>query len=128
MPPSPGEILEQRLRAEAERRGEAIESVRDDLLRRGLDAARADREARAVASDIVLVTATPTEHEQLEQAAKELGTDFAKLPGRYGPYSRLGLVGTNRVVAIRVSMGAFAPDGAAAMAVLRVLQLPPRNE
>lgn len=117
MPPSPGEILEQRLRAEAERRGETIESVRDDLLRRGLDVARADREARAVASDIVLVTATPTEHEQLEQAAKELGTDFAKLSGRYGPYFRLGLVGTNRVVAIRVSMGAFSPDGAAARCI-----------
>lgn len=117
MPPSPGEVLEQRLRAEAERRGEPVESVRDDLLRHGLDAARAAREAHAVASDVVLVTATPTEHKQLELAAKELGTGFDKLPGRYGPYYRLGFVGANRVVSIQVSMGAFSPDGAAARCI-----------
>lgn len=117
MPPSADEILEQRLHAEAERRGEPVESVRDALLRRGLDAARSDREARAVASDIVLVTATTTEHEQLEGAAKELGFSFEKIPRRHLDYYRLGFVGTNRVVAIRVSMGAFSPDGAAARCI-----------
>ncbi|TMQ12740.1 MAG: hypothetical protein E6J90_30355 [Deltaproteobacteria bacterium] len=91
--------------------------MRDDLLRRGLDAARAAREARAVASDVVLVTATPTEHKQLERAAKEVGTGFDKLPGRYGPYYRLGFLGANRVVSIQVSMGAFSPDGAAARCI-----------
>jgi len=80
VPPSPDEILEQRLRAEAERRDEPIEFVRDAVLRRGLDAARSDREARAVASDIVLVTATPTEHEQLEQAAEELASASRRFP------------------------------------------------
>jgi hypothetical protein len=74
--PDPGEILEQRLRAEAERRKEPIEIVRDTVLRRGLDAAQSDRQARAVAADVVLVTATPTEHQELEQAAKELGFGF----------------------------------------------------
>lgn len=117
VPPRSDEILEQRLRAEAERRGEPIEPVRDALLRLGLDAARLDREARAVASDIVLVTATSTEHEQLEQAAKDLGFSFEKIPRPSLDYYRLGLVGTNRVVAIRVSMGAFSPDGAAARCI-----------
>lgn len=32
-------------------------------------------------------------------------------------YYRLGDVGTNRVVAMRVSMGAFTPDGAAARCI-----------
>ena len=117
VPPSPKEILEQRLRAEADRRDQPLESVRDALVLRGLDAARSDREAHAVASDIVLVTATQTEHEQLEQAAKELGFSFEKIPRRYLDYYRLGLVGTNRVVAIRVSMGAFSPEGAAARCI-----------
>lgn len=117
MRPDPGEILEQRLRAEAERRKQPIEIVRDTVLRRGLDAAQSDRQARAVAADVVLVTATPTEHQQLERAAKELGFGFTAQPGRAGDYYRLGDVGTNRVVAMRVSMGAFSPDGAAARCI-----------
>jgi len=115
--PDPGEILEQRLRVEAERRKEPIEVARDAVLRRGLDAAQADREARAVAVDVVLVTATPTEHQELERAAKELGFGFTAQPGRAGDYYRVGDVGTNRVVAMRVSMGAFSPDGAAARCI-----------
>jgi adenosylhomocysteine nucleosidase len=115
--PDPGEILEQRLRAEAERRKEPIEILRDTILRRGLDAAQSDRQARAVAADVVLVTATPTEHQELERAAKELGFGFTAQPGRAGDYYRLGNVGTNRVVAMRVSMGAFSPDGAAARCI-----------
>jgi nucleoside phosphorylase len=115
--PNPGEIVEQRLRAEAELRKEPIEAVRDAVLRRGLDAAQLDRQAGAVAADVVLVTATPTEHQELKQAAKELGFDFIKQPGRAGDYYRLGNVGTNRVVAMRVSMGAFSPDGAAARCI-----------
>lgn len=117
MQPDPGEILEQRLRAEAERRKEPIEILRDTILRRGLDAAQSDRQARAVAADVVLVTATPTEHQELERAAKELGFGFTAQPGRAGDYYRLGNVGTNRVVAMRVSMGAFSPDGAAARCI-----------
>lgn len=117
MQPDPGEILEQRLRAEAERRKQPIEIVRDTILRRGLDAAQSDRQARAVAADVVLVTATLTEHQELERAAKELGFGFTTQPGRAGDYYQLGEVGTNRVVAMRVSMGAFSPDGAAARCI-----------
>jgi adenosylhomocysteine nucleosidase len=115
MPSDPGEILNRRLQVEADRRGEPIEAVRDDLLRQGLDAAEAGLRARAIASDIVLVTATTTEHDELKRAAKELGFDFDKQPGRN--YYRLGRVGENRVVAMRVSMGAFSPDGAAARCI-----------
>jgi len=115
--PDPGEILEKRLRAEAERRKEPIEIVRGAVLRRGLDAAQSDRQARAVAADVVLVTATTTEHQELERAAKELGFGFTVQPGRAGDYYRLGDVGTNRVVAMHVSMGAFSPNGAAARCI-----------
>jgi adenosylhomocysteine nucleosidase len=65
----------------------------------------------------VLVTATTTEHQELERVAKELGFGFTAQPGRAGDYYRLGDVGTNRVVAMRVSMGAFSPDGAAARCI-----------
>ena len=116
MPPDPDEIVEQRLRTEAERRKAPVEVVRYAVLRRGLDAAQSDRQARAVAADVVLVTATPTEHHELERAAKELGFGLTAQPGRAGDYYRLGDVGTNRVVAMRVSIGAFSPDGAAARA------------
>jgi nucleoside phosphorylase len=115
--PDPDEILDQRLRAEAERRQERIEDVRKSVLRRGLDAAQSDRQARAVAADVVLVTAIPTEHQELEGAAKELGFGFTKQPGRTGDYYRLGDVGSNRVVAMRVNMGAFSPEGAAARCI-----------
>lgn len=117
MQPDPGEILEQRLRAEAERRKQPIEVVRDAILRRGLDAAQTDRRTSAVAADVVLVTATLTEHQELERAAKELGFGFTAQRGHAGDYHRLGKVGTNRVVAMRVSMGAFTPDGAAARCI-----------
>ena len=117
MQPDPDEIVEQRLRTEAERRKAPIEVVRYAVLRRGLDAAQSDRQARAVAADVVLVTATLTEHQELERAAKELGFGFTAQPGRAGDYYRLGDVGTNRVVAMRVSMGAFSPDGAAARCI-----------
>jgi nucleoside phosphorylase len=115
--PDLAEILNERLRAEAGRRKLPIEVVRDAILRRGLDAAQADRQASAVAADVVLVTATSTEHRELERAAKEFGFGFTAQPGRAGDYYRLGEVGTNRVVAIRVSMGAFSPDGAAARCI-----------
>ncbi|MCE9572482.1 MAG: hypothetical protein K8W52_04940 [Deltaproteobacteria bacterium] len=117
MRPGPGEILEQRLVAEAERRGEPIEVVREAVLRRGLDAAQGERQVRALAADVVLVVATSTEQHELEQAAKELGLGFDVQPGRTGDYFRLGNVGANRVAAMRVSMGAFSPDGAAARCI-----------
>lgn len=117
MRPDPREILEQRLRAEAERRGESIEIVREAVLRRGLDATQADRHARTLAADVVLVTATPTEHQELERAARELGYGYNTQPGRAGDYFRIGDVGTNRVAAMQVSIGAFSPDGAAARCI-----------
>jgi hypothetical protein len=104
MPSEPDEILNRRLQTEAERRGEPLEAVRDALLRRGLDGIEAER---AIASDIVLVTATSTEHDELKRAAKELGLSFNKQPGRN--YYRLGRVGENRVAAMRVSMGRSHP-------------------
>ena len=117
MSPDPGEILEQRLLAEARRRGEPIERVREAVLRRGLDGAEADRKAHAIAADIVLVVATTTEQQELEQAAKELGFGFNAQPGRAGEYFQLGKVGSNRVAAMRVAMGAFSPNGAAARCI-----------
>ena len=117
MRPDPHEIIERRLHTEAKRRQQPIDVVRDAVLLRGLDAARSDRQARAVAADVVLVTATLTEHQELEQAAKDLGFDFAVQTGRAGKYYRLGNVGNNRVVAMRVGMGAFSPDGAAARCI-----------
>lgn len=86
-------------------------------MRRGLDGAQADRQARAVAADIVLVVATSTEQQELERAAKEMGFSFNAQPGRAGKYYQLGSVGTNRVTAMRVAMGAFSPDGAAARCI-----------
>jgi adenosylhomocysteine nucleosidase len=117
MPSDPRQILEERLRVEAQRRGETIDVVRDAMLGRGLDAAKAERQARSLAADIVLVVATSTEQHELEAAAKDQGFTFNVQPGRAGEYFQLGQVGTNRVVAMRVSMGAFSPDGAAARCI-----------
>jgi len=117
MGPDAHQILEKRLSTEAERRGESVDVTRDAMLRRGLDGAQAERQARSLTADIVLVVATSTEQHELEVAAKEQGFTFNAQRGRAGEYFQLGLVGANRVVAMRVSMGAFSPDGAAARCI-----------
>ncbi|WP_437830254.1 phosphorylase family protein [Sorangium sp. So ce1153] len=115
------DILEKRLRREAERRGADVEDVRRQMLDLGLEAARKAREreahAREVQADVLLVTATRTEHEKLREAALSRGLSFDRRPGRFGPYYRIGRVGGNRVASIQVAMGAFGAEGSAARCI-----------
>jgi len=112
------QILEKRLRAEAERQGVPVEDVHSRMLVLGLDAEkeRRDREAKARATsvDILLVTATPTEHRELRDAARAMGLPFDKRQGRLGTYYHLGQVGNDRVASVQVKMGAFGSEGSAA--------------
>jgi hypothetical protein len=58
---------------EAERANEDLESTRDRLIRAGLDAYEASRRVAAdgerLSIDVLLVTATPTEHQELRAEA-----------------------------------------------------------
>jgi len=119
MPPlTPEEILEKRLTGEAERSGETVDAVRARLLLLGLVEAKAARERQAAAAaatvDVLLVTATMTEHRELRDAARLLGIPFEKRPGRFGAYYHLGKIGTDRVASMQVEMGAFGAKGSAA--------------
>src|SRR5262249_16715516 len=110
-----GDILEKRLRAEAERQGVSVTEVRGRMLACGLDAERKrrDREAqsRNTTYDILLVTATITEHRELREAAQAIGLPFEKRQGRLGTYYYLGQIGDNRVASVQVKMGAFGSEG-----------------
>lgn len=116
--PTPDQVLERRLKAEAERRREDIEDTRTKILELGLDAAQEQRKRRDEAArlevDILLVTATITEHRELRGAAVAAGFPFDSRKGRLGGYYHLGTIGTNRVAAMQVEMGAFGPNGSAA--------------
>ncbi len=115
------QILAKRLQAEAERQGVPMEEVHNRMLVLGLDSEkeRRDREAKARATsvDILLVTATPTEHRELRDAARAMGLPFDKRQGRLGIYYHLGQVGNDRVASIQVKMGAFGSEGSAARCI-----------
>ncbi|HEY4242753.1 MAG TPA: hypothetical protein VGM88_23215 [Kofleriaceae bacterium] len=114
MPRANAKSLDERLREEAERRNQSVDELRDALVRRGLDASD---DERRTAADIVLVTVGNTETDALEDAAKAFGLGYDKIRGRRINYRKLGMVGTNRVVAMKVEMGAFSPTGAAASCI-----------
>ncbi|MEO5727813.1 MAG: hypothetical protein ABI134_04745 [Byssovorax sp.] len=115
------DILEKRLQAEAERQGVSVAEVHRRMLALGLDAAkeRRNREAKArtTSVDILLVTATTTEHRELRDAARAMGLLFDKRQGRLGTYYHLGQVGNDRVASIQVKMGAFGSEGSAARCI-----------
>lgn len=116
-----GDILEKRLQAEAARHAISLEEARIRVLELGLDAAkeRRDSEARArdITVDVLLVTATLTEHRELRNVAESHKLPFQKRQGRLGPYYHLGRIGSNRVASIQVSMGAFGSEGSAARCI-----------
>jgi adenosylhomocysteine nucleosidase len=116
------EILERRLRKEAERRKEDVEVTRVRMLELGLDTASDVRAQAAqedeVRADVLLVTTTLTEHRKLKEVALSLGLPFNKLPGRLGPYYKLGRIGGNRVATIHMTtMGVFGAQGSAARCI-----------
>ncbi len=75
------DILEKRLQREAERNRESVETARQRLVELGLAASSERRmcESRLteLSVDVVLVTATMSEHRQLREVAKSLGLPFA---------------------------------------------------
>jgi hypothetical protein len=69
------------------------------------------------ACDLLLFVVTKTELEQLQRAASELGISIDERVGRLGTYYDLGRVGTNRVLAIKTTMGPFTDRGSASQAI-----------
>jgi adenosylhomocysteine nucleosidase len=61
--------------------------------------------------DVLLVTATLTEHRELQRAAAQFGLMVQERVGRLGLYYHFGQIGTNRVATMQVAMGAFGPQG-----------------
>lgn len=123
-PPSAEEILEKRLAAEADRAAMPVEEFRRQMLTAGLDAARQERAARERAVeaakltvDVLLVTATMTEHRELRDAALAAGLSFETRRGRQRPYYHLGVLGSDRVASMQVEMGAFGAKGSAASCI-----------
>ncbi len=115
------DILEKRLEREAERHGATVAEMRARMIVQGLDAARELRarqtSAEALSVSVLLVTATMAEHRQLREEAESLGLPFEKRQGRLRAYYHLGQLGSDRVAAIQVAMGAFGADGAAARCI-----------
>ncbi len=115
------EVLQRRLQAEADRKGEDVEAARCRLLQAGLDAERERRERTAQAArlnvDVLLVTATMAEHRMLREEAAAHGLEFERRPGRFCTYYHLGTIGTDRVASIQVEMGAFGPGGSASRCI-----------
>jgi nucleoside phosphorylase len=115
------EILERRLLAEADRRGEAVDAARHRVLQAGLDAEKERREraeqAARLSVDVLLVTATMTEHRMLREVATSLRLPFERRAGRFCTYYHLGMIGTDRVASIQVEIGAFGAGGSASSCI-----------
>lgn len=120
-PPTEEEVRQRRLAAEAGRAGESVDSTAAKMIDIGLSAASAKRkqiaDAEALRADILLVTATQTEHDELRTAAEANDLPFEKRQGRLRPYYHLGTIGTNRVAHMQVEMGPFGVNGSAARCI-----------
>lgn len=103
---------EKRLQEEASRQSRTVDQVRAQLVDQGLD--RIER-AVALRADVLLVTVTSTETEELERAAMDLtGEKVKRLSGQAGRYRILGEIGGQRVSAIRLrEQGSYSPRGSA---------------
>lgn len=102
---------EDRVRAEAERRGESIAATRDELIDGALD--RLERE-RTIAADVILVTATGTELEELRKEARARSFTWKRQRATASTYYQLGEIAGQRVAAVRLpDMGSFSADGSA---------------
>jgi nucleoside phosphorylase len=108
--------MEARLQREAERRGQPVDSVRHDMLSLGLGAAERQAALDPLRADIVVVTTTSTEFDEVKRAAThpDRGLTFTKVKGEATNYFQLGTIENQRVVVIRLkSMGSFTSEGSA---------------
>lgn len=69
--------------------------------------------------DVLLLVAVKSEEIALRETAAELGMELRDgASARLGPYMDLGMIGTDRVLAVRTRMGALGHGGAAYKALL----------
>lgn len=125
--PDPGDsstLLDRRLAVEAERRGLTVDACRDVAIAAGLDAFRREREVEQMArerdanrealeADVLLVTATRTEREELLREIDARDPESRNVQGRLSKYRR-ATIGDWRVACLHVEMGLFHPRGAVA--------------
>lgn len=115
MKPTDAERTQLALSKEASLLGLPIDEVQQDMLRRGLKSAKAERvrmaDARAVAADVLILTATPTEHEKFLEVVKRTGLTTRKVKGL-----RIidGIEGLRVAERKLPEMGPFGPGGSAA--------------
>jgi nucleoside phosphorylase len=65
----------------------------------------------AIDCDLLLFVVTPTELEELEQAAVELGLTWRKQASPLGETWSIGILGGDRVTVVKTQMGAIGPGG-----------------
>ena len=80
----------------------------------------AENEDEQLQCDVLILVTTTSEREQLEVAAKEMGLSFQKIThSKHGRYYSLGMLGHNRVHAVRTEgMGPLGYGGSASKSVL----------
>ena len=101
----------QRLSTEATVRRKSIHELRSSFIDAALDFSERERILQV---DVLLVCATRTEFEQLEEAANIRELKWEALRGSAGTYYQLGRVGGDRVSVLRLSsMGSYSPNGSA---------------
>lgn len=109
-------LMEDRLRREADRRGQSVADLSNDVLALGLGALDRQATLDQLRANIVLVTTTSTEFDEVKRAAThpDRGLTFTKVKGEASTYYQLGTVANQRIVAIRLkSMGSFTSAGSA---------------
>lgn len=137
MLPSQQEILDKQLEREAARQKVSVEALREILLQSALDERREQRKREAAAkeqqelasaleADILIVTATPTEREQLRQEVKRRGFQIDEVRGQI-KYRRILGVGAWRVIWIEVEMGPFGAQGSASKCLIAQTETGAKN-
>ena len=115
------ERLAKRIVAQAERTGKSENDVLSEMVKIGLneEKIRRAKEKRAEESsaNILLVTATITEHRELRNEAERRKLPFDSYKGQFATYYKMGKIGSNRVASMQVEMGAFGPGGSAAKCI-----------
>lgn len=119
-----GERLAKRLAMQAKRMRKSDYEMLAEMVEIGLNVKAEERaneekakKAREVLANILLVTATMTEHRELKKRARELKLPFDKVQGRFATYYKMGRIGSNRVASVQVEMGPFGPGGSTAKCI-----------
>jgi nucleoside phosphorylase len=76
----------------------------------------------SLAADLILLFSTPSEEKALKEAATRRGLRFGARAGRYAECYPLGVIGTDRVTAVRCEVGPMGSGGSAATALFSKIE------